>query len=145
MSKADIAEKYFANHSNCAQAVAGAYAEDFNLEKDKALSAAVGFGAGMGRLQETCGAVSGAIMVLGLSSEFKDGDGRDKINDVYAKVRSFIGEFEKEKGTVNCRKLLGCDLLTDEGQKYFTDHKLRDNCIGYVRLACDLLDKYLAK
>jgi len=84
-------------------------------------------------------------MVLGLSSDFKDSDGRDKINDAYAKVRSFIEEFEKEKGTVNCRKLLGCDLLTDEGQKYFNDHKLRDNCTGFVRLACDLLDKRLAK
>ena len=145
MSKAEIAEKIFANHNNCAQAVAGAYAEDCKLPKDTALSAAVGFGGGMGRLQETCGAVCGAIMVLGLSSEFKDGEGREKISDVYAKVRSFVKDFEKEKGTVNCRKLLGCDLLTEEGQKYFKDHNLRENCYGYVRLACDLLDKYLAK
>jgi len=143
MSKADIALKCFET-GNCAQAVTTAYAADLGLDMNKALQVSVGFGGGMGRLQETCGAVSGAIIVLGLSSGFKEGDGRDRINEVYAKVRQLIANFTKEKGTVKCRDLLGCDLLSEEGQKYFKEHNLRENCQGYIRLCCELLDKYLA-
>jgi len=144
MSKADAAEKFHENY-NCAQSVVAAYAADYGLELDKALSMAVGFGGGMGRTQEICGAVTGAIMVLGLASHFKEEDRRPKINEVYAKVHPFIKEFVKEKGTARCRDLLGCDLTTEEGQKIFKEKKLRENCMGYVRLCCDMLDRYLAK
>jgi len=144
MSKAEKASELFNNY-NCAQSVIGAYAEDFKLNKDTALSIATGFGGGMGRLQETCGAVSGAIMALGLLSEFKEGDGRDKIDAVYANVRSFVEDFKKEKGTVKCRELLGCNLLTEEGHKFFVDNKLRENCRCYIKFACELLDKYIAR
>jgi len=144
MSKAETGEKIFAAH-NCAQAVIGAYAEDYGLDKGKALSVAVGFGAGMSRLQETCGAVTGAIMVLGLASGFKEGDSREKVNHTYKKVRSFVEDFTAEFGTVNCRKLLGCNLLTDEGQSFFVKNNLKDKCCGYVKYSCEHLDKYLAE
>ena len=101
MSKADIAQEFFESY-NCAQSVLAAYAEDFGLERNKALQTAAGFGAGMGRLQETCGAVSGAIAVLGLASDYREGDGRDKIDAVYAKVRRLSEDFTREKGTVKC-------------------------------------------
>ena len=144
MNKAEAALDFFENY-NCAQSILCAYADDCGLDKDKALQAAVGFGGGMGRLQETCGAVSGAIIVLGLSSGFKEGDGRDKINANYDKVRRLIGDFSAQKGTVRCRDLLGCDLSTKEGQKFFKDNKLRENCKGYIRLCCELLEEHLAK
>jgi len=142
MTKVEIAENIFKTR-NCAQSVLAAFAEDYGLEKEKALQTAVGFGGGMGRLQETCGAVTGAIMVLGLSSGYKESDGREKINDVYSKVRSFVSDFSAKKGSVKCRELLGCDLTTPEGQKYFDEHKLRRECEGYIRLACELLEGYV--
>ena len=142
MSKAEIAAKNF-DSKNCAQSVVTAYAEHYKIEKDTALSLSVGFGGGMGRLQEMCGAVSGAIMVLGLASNFREEDGRDKINEVYTKVRSFIEDFKQKEGTFKCRDLLGCDLQSEEGHKYFVDNNLRENCRGYVRFCCELLDKYL--
>lgn len=144
MSKAEIALKCYETY-NCAQSVISAYAPDYGLDKDKALQAAVGFGAGMGRVQEVCGAISGAVIALGLSSGFKDGDGRDKINAVYAKVHRFIDEFYAKEGKIKCRDLLGCDLSSEEGHKYFVEHNLKDKCRGYVRFCCELLDKYLAE
>jgi len=142
MSKADTAVQFFDQGRNCAQAVAAAYAVELGMDKPTALSAAVGFGAGMGRAQEVCGVVSGAIMVLGLRSGFREDDGREKINVVYAKVRSFIEEFTKQKGTIKCRDLLsGCDLSTEEGQKFFKENNLREHCCGFVRLACEILDR----
>ena len=143
MSKAEAAIDFFQNGNNCAQSVLAAYAADYDLSKDKALQAAVGFGAGMGRLQDVCGAISGAIIVLGLSSEFKEGDGRSKINEVYAKVHRLIDEFTKEKGTIKCRDLLSCNLASEEGQKYFKEHNLREGCWEYVRFCCEFLDKVL--
>ncbi len=56
----------FKNGFNCSQSVLTAFAGDFDLDEVTALKVAGGFGAGMGRLMETCGAVSGAYMVLGL-------------------------------------------------------------------------------
>jgi C_GCAxxG_C_C family probable redox protein len=143
MSKAQTAVDYFETY-NCAQSVLAAYAEDLNLDKETALQAAVGFGGGIGRLQETCGAVSAAVMILGLASGFKEEDRRPKINEVYAKVYSFTEEFKREYGTIKCRDLLDCDLLSEEGQKFFKEHNLKEKCRAYVRLCCELLDKYLA-
>ena len=128
---------------NCAQSVLAAYAENFKLEKEKALQLAVCFGAGMGRLQETCGAVTGALMVLGLKNGFKEEDRRPKINEAYDRVRRFADDFTKAKGTIKCRDLLGCDLSTEEGQAFFKEHNLRSNCKEYIKICCELLDKHL--
>ena len=140
MSKTEAAVEFFDSY-NCAQSVLCAYAADCGLEKDKALQVAVGFGGGMGKLQETCGAVTGAIMVLGLSSGFREGDGRDRINESYAKVRRLITDFSAREGTVRCRDLLNCDISTQEGQKFYKDNNLRERCRNYIRLSCELLDK----
>jgi len=144
MGKAEAALVFFGNY-NCAQSVLSAYAADCGLEKDKALQVAVGFGGGMGRLGETCGAVTGAIMVLGLASGFREGDSRDKISESYAKVRRLVNDFSTKAGAVKCRDLLGCNLSTEEGQKAFKENNLRDRCRGYIRLACELLDEYLTE
>jgi len=144
MSKAEIAENYFESY-NCAQSVLTTYAADHGLNKDKALQLAAGFGAGMARLQETCGAVSGAIMVLGLNSGFKEVDSKDKTHEFYAKVRRLVGDFTAQAGSIKCRDLLsGCNLLSEDGQKFFKEHNLKNNCREYVRLCCELLDKYLS-
>jgi len=142
MSRADTANKLHESY-NCAQSVLTAFAEDLGMDKSQALAVSVGFGGGMGRTQETCGAVTGALMTMGLASGFKEGDTREKINAVYPKVRSFIDEFTRKYGTVKCRDLIGCNLLTDEGQKYFKEHNLKENCQGYIRFCSEQLEKYL--
>ena len=141
MSKADIAVKNFESY-NCAQSTLAAYAPDFNLDKETALQMAVGFGGGIGRLQDVCGAVSAAVMVLGLASGFKEEDGRPKINEVYETTRRFIDDFINKNGTIKCRDLLNCDLSSEEGQKIFKEQNLKENCRAYVRHCCELLDKY---
>ena len=144
MSKAENAVQNFELYQ-CAQSVLAAYAGDFSLDKEKALSVAAGFGAGIGRLQETCGAVSGAIMALGLSSNFKESDRRDKINGVYAKARRFTDEFSAKMGTIKCRELIDCDLSTEEGQKIFREQNRKEKCRDCVRLSCEILDRFLAE
>ena len=148
MSKAEVAAEvaieYFESY-NCAQSTLAAYAPDFNMEKETALQVAVGFGGGIGRTQDVCGAVSAAVMVLGLVSRFRESDARPEINAVYETVRRYIADFTREKGTIKCRDLLNCDLSSEEGQKYFKDNNLKEHCRGYVQLCCELLDKYIGE
>ena len=142
MSKAETAVNTFGDN-NCAQSVLRAFADRFKLDTDTALQVAVGFGAGFGRHQSVCGAISGAVMVLGLASKFTKEDGRPKINEVYATVHRFINDFSAKEGAVTCRDLLKCDLTTEEGMAYFREHNLRENCKGYIKTCCELLDQYL--
>jgi C_GCAxxG_C_C family probable redox protein len=142
MSKADNAVSFFQNGCNCAQSVLCAYAPDFGLDRNVALSVAVGFGGGIGRTQGICGAVSGAIMALGLHSNFKEGEGRDKITVVYDQTRSLLEEFAQQEGAITCLDLLsGCSLTTEDGQKQFREQNLRERCFEYVRTCCTLLDQ----
>jgi len=66
---------------------------------------------------ETCGAVTGALMVLGLRYGPKDtaDTSRDAIK---SKVPEFFSRFEARCGSIVCRDLLGCDIGTSEGTKY---------------------------
>jgi len=68
------------------------------------------------------------------------------LNAVYDKVFNFLEDFTHAKGTLKCRELLdGCDLSSEEGKKLFKEKNLKENCRGYMRLCCELLDKYLEK
>jgi C_GCAxxG_C_C family probable redox protein len=139
---ADAALSIFPEKANCAQSVLYSYAPELNLDPNLALAIASGFGGGMGRKQEVCGAVSGGIMVLGIvysKGEWLEGDHKDKI---YAEVQAFIGSFIKKHGTICCRDLLnGCSLLTPEGRQRFHDEDLLEQCREYVRTACEILDE----
>ena len=109
MKKADIAIDTFNNNRNCAQSVVGAYAEQYNLDKDSLYQLATAFGGGMGHSNGVCGAISGGLMVLGLKQYDKE--------TTYAKTRHLMDEFIKRNGTRDCEKLIGVDLLTVEGKK----------------------------
>lgn len=145
MPTSDLAVNKFKEGYNCAQSVLFAYADRLNISTDTALKIATGFGGGMGRKQEVCGAVSGAIMVLGLIYGRGEHDGREKQEITYATVRELIDGFTKECGSINCKELLsGCELMTAEGQKRFVDEKMIERCYGYVERVCGLLDRLTA-
>lgn len=90
MKKEELAISYFQNGFNCAQSVLSSYKDEINLPEEILLKVASGFGAGMGRLQETCGAISGAYMVLGLKyGQYKKED-KEANQKTYALVREFV-------------------------------------------------------
>jgi C_GCAxxG_C_C family probable redox protein len=115
MEKADLASSYFRQGYACSQSVLLAFAEEYGLTPALAARIASGFGAGMGRTGRTCGAVSGALMVLGL--EFGASgvpDACDKDN-AYARARQFLDAFQQQHGTLDCNALLCVDIGTSEG------------------------------
>nr|WP_319266239.1 C-GCAxxG-C-C family protein [uncultured Draconibacterium sp.] len=100
------AQKYFDEGYACSQSVLLAFADHFQLDKTTAKRISATFGGGMGRLRETCGAVTGGFMVMGLAfgnEEPKDMD--TKLNS-YKKVRELNKLVQEIHGTTNCRQLL---------------------------------------
>ncbi len=124
--KEKFAAEQFESGFNCAQSVLTAFSEDLDLDKGLARQITSGFGSGMGRLQQTCGAVTGAFMVLGMHCS-REGSGCNDEDKLYALMQRFNEKFKKiNHGTTECRKLLNVDLNTDEGQIQFHKNDLGD-------------------
>lgn len=144
MTRADRALELFRGGFSCSQAVAGAFAPDLGLDAETALRLSQGFGGGIARQADWCGALTGAILVIGLKhgrTRAEDDAARDK---TYALVRELLARFTAEHGEVKCRDLLGCDLGTAEGRKTIDALRLHQTrCEEYVRDAALLLEDLL--
>jgi C_GCAxxG_C_C family probable redox protein len=112
------------------------------LPEDTALKIACGLGAGMGRKEEVCGAVTGGILVLGMRHGRGSKDDRSATDLTYLKTREFMDEFAKKHGTFICRKLLnGCELMTGEGHKYYKENNfLNKICAPCVQSAVEIIE-----
>jgi C_GCAxxG_C_C family probable redox protein len=136
--------KAFREDKNCAQAVISGFADRFPINPDHILSISAGFGAGMGRLQRTCGAVSGAYMVIGLYAGTKCTDNAARKEKAYTMIQEFTKRFEEKKATTNCADLLHVDLNTEDGKEYFEDHHLKEMvCEKCIQLSISILDEML--
>ena len=139
MDNGERAVKCFNEGFNCSQAVFSAYAVSLGLDRDKALHIAAPFGGGMGRTAGTCGAATGALMVIGLHHKKT----KDR-SEVYNQARTFLEEFERRNGSMRCSELIGCDISTPEGMKRAQDENLfRTLCPDFVHSACGILEDML--
>jgi C_GCAxxG_C_C family probable redox protein len=124
---------------NCSQAVLTAYCEKLGLGRSDALKIACGFGGGM-HVNGTCGAVTGAIMAIGLKYGTSIPD-KNTRTQTYKLVAEFAKEFNANNGSINCTELLGCDLSTSEGMKTAQEKKLFSTvCPKMVQSATEILD-----
>jgi C_GCAxxG_C_C family probable redox protein len=122
-SKIETAIERFQESYNCAQSVLYCFCDDLKFEKNTALKISCGFGAGISRAGEICGAVSGGIIALGMKYGRGEKDGKASTEMTYAKTRQLISQFTAKQGTLICRKLTnGCELSTEEGQKKFKEN-----------------------
>jgi C_GCAxxG_C_C family probable redox protein len=139
-TKADLAAARMEQGFNCAQAVLGAFAADFGLDQDTAMRLASPFGGGMGRTAGTCGAVSGALMVLGLKHGMSRPEDTQAKERAYALAAELIRRFEDRRGTVVCRELLGRDISTPDGLAGARQEGLfASTCPVFVRTAAELV------
>lgn len=115
------------------------------MSEEAALKIACGLGAGMARKEEVCGAVTGGILVLGMRHGRGSKDDRSAQERTYEKTRALIDLFSEKHGTVICRQLLnGCELTTEEGQKYFKENDLLNKlCVPYVQSIVMILEDNL--
>jgi C_GCAxxG_C_C family probable redox protein len=142
--KVEGAVARFREGFNCAQAILSTYGEHFGLSRDTALRVAAPFGAGMGKVGEVCGAVTGALMVIGLKHGHTTAADKEKKEQSYTLARDFAERFRSRNGALCCRELLGCDLSTVEGMEAAKQKGLFvEQCPGFVRDAAELLDEIL--
>jgi len=97
---------------NCSQSILSVYGAEYGISRDMALKIACPFGAGIGRMAEVCGAVTGAFMVIGLKYGNTDAKNISAKGNTYQLVSKFADRFKARNGTINCGELLGCDLGT---------------------------------
>jgi C_GCAxxG_C_C family probable redox protein len=131
---------------NCAQSVVAAFEEELNIDKNLALHVSVGFGGGMGRMQEKCGAVTGAFMVLGVYNGRKFQDNVTLKNETYAMIQQFDRKFTSIHQSTNCMDLLKWDIKTAEGFQSAKDNGLFesvcDKCIAdAIQIVEELINK----
>ena len=141
MTKSEVAINKFKDGYNCSQSVVYCFSDQLGISKDFALKMSNGFGGGMGRKQEVCGAVTGGILVLNLLYGRGENEDKAKQETTYSKVRELVDQFEAKHETVICKRLLdGCELLTVEGQERFKSEKLITKCHCYVSDAVEILE-----
>ena len=119
----------------CCQSVVAAFADLYGMDDIMAKRIAAGFGGGVGRTREVCGAVTGAALVLGMRH------GPDK-NAVYPSVQDFIAKFKAECGSVVCRELLAGTGATTGGtaEERTKEYYRKRPCVELVKLAAGFLE-----
>lgn len=120
------------------------FGDQFGLERELALRVAGAFGGGMARMGETCGAVTGALMVIGLKyGKTKAGDegAREK---TYKMVGEFVKRFKSRHSSLLCRELLGYDLSNPEERTAASEKGLFTTlCPQFVKDTTEILEEML--
>ncbi len=144
MTNGQTAVGLFESGFSCSQAVFAAFSEALGLERTIALKISQPFGGGIAGTGSTCGAVTGALLVIGLKH------GRCRPEDLASKektyelVREFIKRFRERHGSATCRELLGVDLSTPEGHEEARRRGLfAGRCPLFVAEAVEILEAIL--
>lgn len=147
MTKGEQAEALFRQGYNCAQSVAGAFAEELEVPLATAVRLVSGFGGGFGRLREVCGAVCGMTFVYSaLCGYSRPGTHAEKTR-TYAAVQRLAAAYREATGSIICRELLGLSAPegTPQAEARTAAYYEKRPCPQLVHLAADLLAAELAR
>ena len=98
----------------------------------------------MGKMQETCGAVTGAFMVIGLRHGKSNSEEEHLKELSYELVNKFTEMFQSRNKTIKCRDLIGIDISTKEGLERARDLGIFDTlCVKFVKDAVEIIEHIL--
>ncbi len=144
MNRINDAVAEFKKGFSCAQAIFSVYSEDQLIDREISLKIATGFGGGMGRLGNVCGAVTGALMALGLKfgqSKIEEADAKDT---TYQLVNKFITKFITRNNSIVCKELLGYSLNIPEEMQIIREQNLiATRCVKFVQDAAEILEELM--
>ena len=146
LSKGNIAKNYFEKGYNCAQSVMLAFCDETGLDFETSALISSGFGGGIGRLREVCGAVSGMVMVLNMIKGYNDtGKGGAKAAH-YALIQELCGKFREINGSIVCKELLAPADRSTSAQpvERTAEYYKKRPCSELVKCAADILNEYLS-
>ena len=144
MTRKELAMKYFEEGYNCSQAVVLAF-KDLLSNSEELVKISAPFGGGMARMRETCGAVSGMILVMGNLYGYNTPETGEKKHELYENTQVLLRKFEEKYGSLTCRTLRGLTQKHDDSTPTNRDHefyKIRP-CSELVGGAAEILDEYL--
>jgi C_GCAxxG_C_C family probable redox protein len=144
MDRANRAVEVFKEGFSCSQAVLEAFSEAMGLDRNTALKIAQSFGGGMAHRGETCGAVTGALMVIGLQYGRTRADDAKAKEKTYATVHEFIKRFEARHDSIVCKEILGYDVSDDEEFKQALEEDVfAKTCPKLVQTAAEICEDLL--
>ena len=142
------AKELFHQGYNCSQSVLGAFTDVTGLDFETSMKLASSFGAGMGRLREVCGSVSGMFMVVGLKYGYTDPKDIKAKTEHYRMIQELARRFEAINGHIVCRELLGLSIPkadVPEPEARTAAYYKKRPCAELVGCAAEILDQYLAE
>ena len=146
-TRAEQAVAYFKSGYNCAQAVYMAYSDLFGMDSKTAATIAAPMGAGIGRMREVCGTVTGAALVAGLAIPCDDPHDLASKTRCYALVQQVADRFRQENGSIICRELLGVAPVKESpvpSPRTDAYYKKRP-CVELVRMSATFIGEELKK
>lgn len=143
-TRPEKAVRLFKEGYNCSQSVFMAYSEEYGIDRETASRLAASFGAGMGRMREVCGAVSGMLLVAGLETGAVEGNDREGKKKNYQTVQELAAEYRKKNGSIICRELLGLRKdapIQAEPEKRTEEYYKKRPCPELIRQAAEILEQ----
>ncbi len=143
MNKSEIAKENFKKGLNCAQSVVLAFKDELGIDEDTLKKLSIGYGGGIGRQRQACGAVLGMTMVL----SFMLSDGDNKLA-IYSIIQEACKEFKEEMGSIVCADLLDGEILKDKSpvpEDRTLEYYKKRPCGEICRLAAEITENYIKK
>jgi C_GCAxxG_C_C family probable redox protein len=129
---------------SCSQSIAAAFGPEMGLERTLALRVAAGLGGGLASSGQTCGAVSGALLIIGLKYGRIEADDEEAKEKTYRLGGEFLERFGSHAGSTVCRELLGYDVSDPEQKQLAKEKELFTSvCPRLVRDAAEILEQIL--
>lgn len=130
-----VSELFGKGRLYCAETVVKLIGETGGRDTREAVRMATGFCSGMSRTCGQCGAVSGAVMGIGLFAGRTEPGG--EYDQTYALTQEFLERFKAQYQSVNCYELCRCDFAIPEDQKRFKAEGGLEACVGMAAFAVE--------
>lgn len=137
-------EAFDCDSCNCSQAIARVFGPEIGLDEKSAMRAGCAFGGGIGRQGMVCGAVTGAVLVLGFLANRDEPDPEKAMEASFELVDRFMNRFAERHGSLDCKDLIGIDLSTEAGRRVNQEEKVtKTTCPEFVKTAAEILDEMM--
>jgi C_GCAxxG_C_C family probable redox protein len=145
MNKVDLAFRRLKTGYSCSQSVFSVFADDLGLDREISLKVSSAFGGGIAGMGETCGAVTGALMALGLRYGSAVASRKHEEKEINRYAEAFLDRIKSETGAVACRDILSVDLGQPGALKIAEEKGLFEKrCTPYIGRVVRLVDDILS-
>lgn len=141
------AEELFFEGFNCSQSVAAAFADVYGYSEEQVLRMSAGFGGGIGRTRQTCGAACAMALLAGLDCGSVTPGDREGKSANYKVVQQLLAAFKEEHGSLVCAELLKLKrdaTLTYEASERTAEYYRVRPCVKQVISAARIFAEYKA-